>query len=398
MMRSRLLTLFNGIVGLATIVLLLIHFSSPPVKSDLGDSPRQADFTRPDQYLAYVIYPAQSETTDTLVKTSAFPLTTDKEIDPGQSPKELFSQAEPSDCQTDDLHVSPNGRYLLIQYNCHATLFMQLLKREGETAVAAPRLPGYFLNWSPDGNQLIVRDTDNEQIILLDAEAATTGNVSAAQESAQTLSLPFGVYNVTFSPDGQSILFAANKGLGFGSELGTYTLANDKAEVQQTFPDQIVAYPRWSPDGKQMSYILMLDSNRAYTIGELWLADATGKPLTLLAENADAGHGYPPVWSPQGQSITYIVRENPDSLQANYHPLALHSNIYQVDVSTGTTTPLTTFEESLVYDIQWSGEGDQIAFTANDAIWTLIPGEDPVQVSQPGDEPARHPVWLPGSE
>lgn len=397
-MRSRLLTLFNGTVGFATLILLLLHFSSPPATSDLGNSPRETDFTQPDQYLAYVIYPAPSETSDTLVKTSAFPLTTDKEIDPTQSPKELFSQAEPSDCQTDDLHVSPNGRYLLIQYNCHASLFMQLLKREGETAVAAPRLPGYFLAWSPDGNQLIVRDTDNDQIRLLDAEAVTTGNVSAAQESTQTLPLPFGTYNASFAPDGQSILFTSNKGLGFGSELGIYGLATGKAEIQQTFPDQIIAYPGWSPDGKQMTYILMPDSNRAYTIGELWLADATGKPLTLLAENADAGHGYPPVWSPQGQTISYIVRENPDSLQANYHPLALHSNIYQVDVSTKTITPLTTFKESLVFDIQWSGEGDQIAFTANDAVWTLIPGQDPIQVSQPGNESARHPVWLPGSE
>lgn len=397
-MRSRLLTLFNGTVGLATLVLLLIHFSSPPATSELGNSPRQTDFTQPDQYLAYVIYPAQSETTDTLVKTTAFPLTTDKEIDPTQSPKELFSQAEPSDCQTDDLHVSPNGRYLLIQYNCHASLFMQVLKREGEMAVAAPRLPGYILAWSPDGNQLLVRDTDNDQVRLLDVDAITIENVSAAQESDKTLSLPFGTYNASFAPDGQSILFAANIGLGFGSELGIYSLETGKAEIQQIFPDQIVAYPRWSPDGKQMSYILMPDSNRAYTIGELWLADTTGKPLTLLAENADAGHGYPTVWSPQGQAIYYIVRENPDSLQANYHPLALHSNIYQVDAATGTTTPLTTFKESLVYDIQWSGEGDRLAFTANDAVWTLIPGQDPIQVSQPGNEPARHPVWLPGSE
>lgn len=397
-MRSRLLTLLNGTVGLATVVLLLLHFSSPPVMSDLGNSPRQTEFTQPDQYLAYVIYPAQSETSDALVKTSAFPLTADKEIDPAQSPKVLFSQVEPHDCQTDDLHVSPNGRYLLIQYNCHATLLLQLLKREGETAVAAPSLPGYFLTWSPDGNQLIVRDTDNEQILLLDAEAVTAGNGLAAEELAQTLSLPFGVYNVTFAPDGQSILFAANKGLGFGSELGTYTLANGKAEIQQTFSDQIVAYPRWSPDGKQMAYILMPDSNQPYTVGELWLADTTGKPLTLLADNADAGHGYPPVWSPQELSINYIVRENPDSTQANHHPLALHSNIYQVNVATGTTTPLTNFKESLIFDIQWSAEGDRFAFTANDAIWTMTPGQDPVQLSQPGDEPARHPVWLPGSE
>ena len=275
---------------------------------------------------------------------------------------------------------------------------MQLLKREGETAVAIPRWQGYFLDWSPDGTQILVRDTSNNQIMLLDTNAAAKVSATTAQSSGKTVPLPFGTYDAIFSPDGESILFVTNRGLGLGSALGTFTLSTEKAEIQQTFPDQIIAYPRWSPDGKQLAYILMPDSNRAYTTGELWLADITGKPLTLLAENADAGHGYPPVWSPQGQTVTYIVRENPDSIQANYHPLALHSNIYQVDVATAKTTPLTAFKESLLFDIQWSADGERLAFTANDAIWTMIPGQEPVQVSAAGNDLARHPVWLPGSQ
>ena len=121
-MRSRLLMLFNGVVGLTTLLFLFLHFSNPPTTSSLQSQSPQSQFAQPDQYLAYVIYPSQTEGIDTNVQTMAFPLTTNKEIDTAQSSKQLFSQSEPSDCQTDDLYSSPNGRYLLIQYNCHTTL------------------------------------------------------------------------------------------------------------------------------------------------------------------------------------------------------------------------------------------------------------------------------------
>jgi Tol biopolymer transport system component len=135
----------------------------------------------------------------------------------------------------------------------------------------------------------------------------------------------------------------------------------------------------------------MADSNKPYTVGELWLADAAGQPLTLLGE-ADAGHGYPPVWSPDGLSLAVIRRENPDSQAATYQPRALHSNIYRVALATGLEEQLTFFEETLVYDALWSPDGGRLAFTADDAVWLMQPGNSAVQVSPPGL--ARHPAWL----
>ena len=54
--------------------------------------------------------------------------------------------------------------------------------------------------------------------------------------------------------------------------------------------------------------------------------------------------------------------------------------------------PLTHFDASLVYDMVWSPDGSQLAFTADDAVWTVTPGEDAIQVS-PANTTARHPVW-----
>src|SRR5690606_762686 len=48
--------------------------------------------------------------------------------------------------------------------------------------------------------------------------------------------------------------------------------------------------------------------------------------------------GYLLNWSPDGNSLIYVHRENPDDIGADIDPLALRSNLYQVDVSSGEAT------------------------------------------------------------
>ena len=74
-------------------------------------------------------------------------------------------------------------------------------------------------------------------------------------------------------------------------------------------PVHIIAYPRWSPTGDNIAYIRMPDSNVPFTVGELVLADGNGRNERVIAP-ADAGHGYPPVWSPDGRQVAFVVREN----------------------------------------------------------------------------------------
>lgn len=227
------------------------------------------------------------------------------------------------------------------------------------------------------------RDIDADKIWL----------TPALEPAGQTvLVLPRGVYGAAFAPDGQTVTYAASAGLKLGSEIGHLNLQSGEHSVLHTFPKQIVSFPEWSPDGNHLAYILMPDSNIPFTVGELWLSDpTTGAPAILLAE-ADAGHGFPPAWSPDSQSLVYVHRENPNNPPANRSFDALASNLYEANINTGSVTPLTSFEAEQVYDTVWSPDGSQLAFTAGDAVWLLEPGSDPVQISM--ETTARHPTWL----
>jgi hypothetical protein len=316
--------------------------------------------------------------TETEVAILAYPLGANGM--PGDEATLLFSQPYSHDCQPYSLHPSPASQFLIIQFNCEAHLTLQLLNLEnGENP--PQQADSHFLNWSPDGEWFIYRKPDAEAIYL----------ASAISDEEQLLDLPFGTYDVVFAPDGQTVVYAASSGLDLGSEIGSLNLTSGEVTIWQQFPEQIITYPRWSPDGQYLAYILMPDSNIPFMAGELWLADGSGQPLTLLDE-VDTGHGYPPVWSSDSTTISYIVRENTETIAANHDVTALHSNIYQVDVSSGEVSQLTDFTESRVYDISWTPEGDQLAFTADEAVWLLSPGETPFQISPPGD--MQHPVWL----
>ncbi len=317
------------------------------------------------------------------VATLYYPLSAERQPLTG-NPTLVFSQPDPPRCQTDAAHAAPNGRAFLLQYNCEDTLFARLFQLEPEAATPAVRvLPqGYFLHWAPDGQWLLFRDVETDQVWL----------VSLGGDRQHLLDLPPRTYSAIFAPDGQKVLYATSVGLGFGSEIGLLNLADSALTPWQQFPDQIAAHPAWSPDGRQLAYVLMPDTNIPFVVGELWLADATtGAPLTQLAQ-VDAGHGYAPVWAPDGRGIVYVRRENPQDIRANLDPLALHSNLYRVEVDSGEITPITQFPDSLVYDAVWSPDGHSLAFTADDAVWLWQPGGLPASVSPGGAY--RHPAWL----
>jgi Tol biopolymer transport system component len=193
------------------------------------------------------------------------------------------------------------------------------------------------------------------------------------------------------------MIYSLTAGLGYGSE--TWLADSDGANAKQVLVDplNIIAFARWSPAGDAIAYIRMADINVPFTVGELWTMDGGGQQPILLDKQADAGHGYALAWSPDGQSIAFVARENGEDILADQQADRLLSNIYVAKPDDGTVVNVTLFREALVENPVWSPDGQFLTFSARIGesadIWAVDMNTQQLrQVTNGAD--ARFPVWV----
>jgi len=293
----------------------------------------------------------------------------------------------PPSCQLFNVFPAPAGPFMAIELSCpngQTVLYM-------DTKTVAVTQPiadsdSHFLAWAPDGQSVYLRtDTLGTPHV---ARVYTDGSKAPVAVSEFT-------YDLASSAKLGELTFTISRGLGQGSEL---SLAQGDGRIAQViYADQhnYLSFARFSPDGTQIAFIKILDTQTPFTVGELWVIPSTGsgqRPSTtdfahlpdLLSKSrtvpgngaqssaqggkflahADAGHGYAANWSPDGKQIAFVVRENPEDHHADQSSEALISNIYVVDVESGRLTQITHFSEGRAETPSWSPEGNSLAFTA----------------------------------
>jgi serine/threonine protein kinase/Tol biopolymer transport system component len=125
--------------------------------------------------------------------------------------------------------------------------------------------------------------------------------------------------------------------------------------VQSTF---LELQPQYSPDGRRIA----LESGRAGSGNEIWLADADGANLTRLTRGPGRAQGSPR-WSPDGRSIVFDSRAEDG-----------HVDVWTIGAS-GSGLRQVTHDPADDVVPSWSRDGRLIYFTSNRTgrfeIWRL---------------------------
>jgi dipeptidyl aminopeptidase/acylaminoacyl peptidase len=251
---------------------------------------------------------------------------------------------------------------------------------------------------------------------------------SIAQTAAKRTLKPTDVYllknigDPQVSPDGKWVAYTVsnvdtakdkrNSDVWMVNREGTET-------IQLTSTEESESSPRWSPDGKYLSFIAARNGDKQ---GQIWLMDRRGgeaKKITNLKGDLEEY-----AWSPDGKKIAMIIKDQDftdTSKTKTRTPFVMdryhfkedgagwvenrYNHLYVFEMNTKKTDTLTkgNFDEA---SPEWNPNGKQLAFVSNRSedpdknqntdIWIMDAnlGASPKQLTTwPGAD--RNPQWSP---
>lgn len=275
------------------------------------------------------------------------------------------------------LHAAPGGARVAIQGSTSKPLLWLLdLEAEGGPLLSSLLAAGFgeFLGWHPDGRHALVKvldeGVDEPGLWLVDTVDGSHRVIELPE-----LAAPEGLLAAAIAPDGERLLYAISRGMGFGSTLWLTDLAGTHHERLIEEPYALVGGLRWSPDGERAAYVAGLDAPVPFAPAVLRLLTPGEREPRRLAI-MDGGHGQAPLWSPDGRTLYFVTRENPDSREADRDPTALVSSIRAVDVRGGETRVIVPADGARQIDLALAPNGDLLFASTRGGgldIWRATP-------------------------
>jgi Tol biopolymer transport system component len=314
---------------------------------------------------------------------------------------------------------------LAVLAGCALALIL-LAWRGGNAANPTDRLSFLYLTSDEQGRSHLHR-------IGMDANGELTDPQRLSDETS-------GVWDFTISPDGQQVIYSALSELGL-SDL--WTVSPDSGERAQLLPcpEASCSNARYSPDGRLIAYTERNMSEFAsafFSPPRLWLLDRiSGETGVIFSDSQQLA--FEPRWSADGKWISYIspdpsglgvihLEDGRTALYPNaqgepgvWNPLGAQllttntwlqgdeyvTHLLQVDVETNEVVDLSG-EEALVSDSgpEYSPDGAWIAFrrkiltgpqsTRGKQIWRMrADGSEAQPLTADEDVDYGNPVWSP---
>ena len=287
----------------------------------------------------------------------------------------------PSD-SISSMQLSPDGNYLAIDglHGDGEQVWMYDTQNMSMSLLPAS-VSGNFLHWLPGGNghAFLYRPmlplgpdapldagTWNPGLWEVDAQTGSHQNIDLGIPSADLI-------DATPSPAGTRIVYSTTSGLGTGST--TFVMNRDGSNRAQLFNlknthQSVAGLFTWSPDGSHIAYERLADSTTPFLAAGLWVMDTRGGQQQHVAD-ADGGHGFLPVWSPDSKRLAFVARTNGADAHADNEQQALHSAIRVVDLATLQVQQVGS-EAQTQHPINvnpvWVAHGTQVTFTALNPI------------------------------
>ena len=145
----------------------------------------------------------------------------------------------------------------------------------------APTTPKILFASSRDGNR---------EVYIMNPDGSEQVNLTQHPADDQ---------QAIWSPTGEQILFASNRGHKVFGSWDLYLMDPDGKNVRRVFKKETFRNtPTWSPDGKQFAY-----KNSDWDAGEshIYIATLGEQEEERIAE------GFDPAWSPDGTQLAYVI-------------------------------------------------------------------------------------------
>jgi putative cell wall-binding protein len=241
---------------------------------------------------------------------------------------------------------SPDGSRLAVIRCCDGSsepVVAVVDVRAGDTMASLPvdQAPGVIQSvsgsavWAPDGSKVA--------FTAIQANEGSGGTAyihiaNADGTSPTTLaSYAFGVLpdNIAWSPDGQSIAFAGGvldgASMSYGVFLAKLNGSISRVLAGNTAADAVI--DGFSPDGAR----LLAHEDSGANSGVLSISTDGGGSQTFPIPGAASA-----AWAPDGQHVLYCQRTTTN----NGGAVAVATDLYLLDTSTGAASPLTTSQQA----------------------------------------------------